>query len=304
MPAARASRPPPTGLGALRRIGAVSDLLFLYECATREVVQLKGIAARLGLTVQAASHTFRGLARRGLVEFRDGRYRPTVRGVDELHSSLGSVRDDLATRIDRLHIVRTTRAIAGAPIAAGASVVLALEDGLLTARPSTTGASQGRANRSARRGDLVEVTDLKGIVPLEHGRLGVVAVPLDRCDDASLVPALARTLRRRGNALLAAHGLEPYHLVRRAMPYRPVVRLGIVPTVREATALGLDCTVVVLDRDVPRLFEQMADSGPIPFDFLTVRPPARRRRAARGPKTGELAEDGVRAPHDPGPRVA
>ncbi|MGB6443136.1 MAG: hypothetical protein WBF81_07555, partial [Thermoplasmata archaeon] len=66
---ARSARPPPSdGLAGLRRGGAVTELLFLYECTTLEPTQLRPIADRLGLTVQAASHSFRSLARRGLVE--------------------------------------------------------------------------------------------------------------------------------------------------------------------------------------------------------------------------------------------
>ena len=84
------------------------------------------IADRLGLSVQAASHTFRGLARRGLAELKEGRYRPTVAGVDWLHSALGTVRDDLSERLDRLPIVRTTRAIAASNLAAGSKVGLSI----------------------------------------------------------------------------------------------------------------------------------------------------------------------------------
>ncbi|MCI4321195.1 MAG: ArsR family transcriptional regulator, partial [Thermoplasmata archaeon] len=65
------------GLGALRRRGAVTELLFLYDLTTRDVPNLRGIAERLGVTVQAVSHSFRQLRRRGLVEMRRGLYRPT-----------------------------------------------------------------------------------------------------------------------------------------------------------------------------------------------------------------------------------
>ncbi|EQD48967.1 transcriptional regulator, MarR family, partial [mine drainage metagenome] len=148
------------GLAALRRLGAVSDLLFLYEAETRSIPHLREIADRLGLSVQAASHSFRSLRRRGLAEFRDGRYRPTVRGVDWLHAALGGVRDDLAERLDRLHIVRTTRAIAGAPVAQGEIVSLEIVDGILTARPGAGAGSRGRAQDPAGAGELVEVGEL------------------------------------------------------------------------------------------------------------------------------------------------
>src|SRR5579862_5778797 len=112
------------GLPDLRRRGAVTELLFLFECVTREPTQLRPIAEELGLTVQAASHSFRQLAARGLAEVREGRYRATVAGVAWLQAALGLLREDVAGRLARLDIVRSTRAIAAARIAAGAVVSL------------------------------------------------------------------------------------------------------------------------------------------------------------------------------------
>ncbi|HTW56149.1 MAG TPA: hypothetical protein VMG36_06905 [Thermoplasmata archaeon] len=271
----------PRGLGALRRLGTVSDLLFLYECDTREITQLKAVADRLGLSVQAASHTFRGLRRRGLVEIRGGRYLPTVVGVEWLHRALGDLQTDLAERLDRLHIVRATRALAGAAVTAGAPVVLTLEDGVLVARPGDRGPSRGVARTAAARGALVEVDDLEGIVPLRRGTLRMILLPSDAIGAGGVATGLARALDAAPYGLLAAQGLESYHLVGRAAPGRPVLRFGIVAAVEEATRLGIDCTVVVLDREVPRLLNQFEGTSPPPIEFSTVRPGPRSRAGRR-----------------------
>jgi putative transcriptional regulator len=269
------------GLSTLRRSGAVSDLLFLYECETRDVGQLRTVAERLGLSVQAASHTFRSLSRRGLVELRDGRYLPTVRGVDWLHSALGGVRDDLAERLDRLHIVRLTRAVATGPIEKGEMVALEIHGGTLTARAGPGRGSRGRAHSHAARGDLVEVGELEGIVPLPHGRLTVVAVPADRRLDADLAPAMRKALARRSEGLLMGFGLEAGHLLAKACPDRPVIRFGVAAAILEATRLGVDCTLVVVDRELPRVFEQLAGTDVPPIDFLALGR-ERRRRSSPG----------------------
>ena len=271
------------GLSTLRRLGAVSDLLFLYEAETRELGQLRAVAERLGLSVQAASHTFRSLRRRGLAEYREGRYRPTVRGVDWLHSALGGVRDDLAERLDRLHIVRTTRAVATAPIESGDAVTLEIVDGSLTARPGAGTGSRGRAHSSARGGDLVEVGELEGIVPLPVGHLRVLAVPADRLSMPGTPGAVRHAVTSAPTSLLLAFGLEAYHLVQRALPTRPFVRFGVAAAIAEATRLGVDCTLVVVDRDLPRVFEQLEGPDVPPLDFLPlgVEGPARRRGRRR-----------------------
>ncbi len=270
MPSAGAEPARARGLRALRRGGAVSDLLFLYECAVREVAQLRSVAEALGLTVQAASHTFRGLSRRGLVELVNGRYRPTVAGVDFLHSTLGDVQTDLSLRLERLHIVRTTRAVARGAIRKGAGVVLGLEDGTLVARPGRVGPSRGVARTAARAGGLVEVERLEGIVPLHPVRVRVLIVPESSLEAGATVRAVTTELARFRRGLLAAHGLEVHHLVERAAPGRNVVRFGIAGAIEEASSLGVACTIVVLDRDVPELLTRFDASRPPAFDLVRL----------------------------------
>jgi len=267
-PRARADRH--RGLATLRRLGAVSDLLFLFETEAHPISQLREAAERLGVSVQAASHTFRSLRGRGLVEIRGGLYRPTVRGVDWLHGALGSVRDDLAERLDRLHIVRTTRAIAAAPLRSGEAVALEIVDGRLTARHGPGRGSRGRARSAARAGEIVEVGELAGIVPLPLGHLWVAAVPADRLGDPSLRRDLARAVAAAPPGLLFAFGLEADHLLARVLPRRPRIRFGVAAAIAEATRLGVDCTLVSVDRELPRVFEALRGPDVPPLEFLPI----------------------------------
>jgi predicted transcriptional regulator len=280
-------RPAVEGLGALRKAGTVSDLLFLCECETRIVTGLRPLAARLGLSVQAASHTYRGLARRGFVELRAGRYRATVPGIDWLHSALGSVRDDLAQRLDELHIVRTTPAIADGPIAAGARVSLVLRDGLLTASEEPGAGSRGTARSGGLTGEIVEVGDLQGIVPLPFGPLRVVTFARGG-DRAPLRSALRRALSARPDDRVFTFGLEAHQLLAGGPSGGTVAgRFGVPAAVREATRLGVACTVVASDRDVVEFCRQVEGPDPPPTTFLSLggggrigRRPARTRRQA------------------------
>jgi putative transcriptional regulator len=265
-----ARRPPPTGLAEFRRSGAVTELLFLYECTTRDIGQLRSVAAAMGTTVQATSHTFRSLARRGLAELRNGRYRPTVAGVAWMHSALGAAEEDLKERLERLHIVRTTYAVAAGPVAEGAPVQLSVVDGTLSARGGASGGSRGVARHRAGTGELVEVTDLEGIVPLRRGTVRVVVLPSERLRDPTLGTALARLVRASGPGLLAAHGPVAFHTLSRAVRDRAVVRFGVAGAVAEATPLGVDCTVVALDRDLPRLLNQLDGPQTPPVEFVSL----------------------------------
>lgn len=261
----------PGGLNALRRGGGASELLFLYECTTREVVQLRAIAEALGLSVQAVSHTYRALSRRGLVQAQGGRYRPTVAGVDYLHARLVELEADLADRLERLHIVRATRALARGAIRAGEPVVLSVEDGWLVASAGTSGASRGQARSAARAGELVEVERLSGIVPLRPAPVELLTVRERALVLPGTVSALRSELGGRPGSLLAALGLEAYRLAVEAAPGRPVARFGVASVVEEASSLAVPSTVVVLDRDLPRLLMQFGDSGRRRIEIVPLR---------------------------------
>ena len=266
VPTARRARPLPPGLGDLRRRGAITELLFLYECTTTEPTQLRPIAEKLGLTVQAVSHSYRQLARRGLAEVRDGRYRATVDGVAWLHAALGVLREDAEGRLERLNVVRSTRALALADLAAGATASLELVDGLLSARPGSHGASRGVVRRAARRGELAEIDRLEGILPIQRGRVRVVPIALARLRERAVVARLAALTRPDGPTLLAAQGLEAYHALSRTVD-RSIVRFGVAAACREASQVGVDSIVVVLDEDLPRLLTQFAGNDPPPLEI-------------------------------------
>jgi predicted transcriptional regulator len=273
---ARSTPPPPSeGLAGLRRGGSVTELLFLYECTTLEPTQLRPIADRLGLTVQAASHTYRSLAQRGLVEFRNGRYRPTVRGVAWVHESLGRLGDEVRERLERLHVIRSCRAIALAPLAVGDPVSLELVEGLLSARPGGSGASHGRVSRGGRKGALVEVSELEGIVPLVPAPIRVRTLSESDLADDRLLVRLRTSVSRSTPGVLAAHGLEAFHVLRTATS-RPIVRFAVAAGAREASRLGVPSTVFVLERELPRFLAEFGGSDPPPLEVTPL--PRRRER--------------------------
>ena len=258
------------GLAILRRSGAVTELLFLHECATREVTQLRPIADRLGLTVQAASHIFRQLRRRGLAEVLNDRYRPTVAGIAWLHAAFGSVRDDLDLRLQRLHIIRSTRAVARGLVPAHARVVLEVHRGVLEARVGEKGSSRGMARRAARNGELVEVVDLEGIVPLQPAEIRIITVPDTLALDRQVLQHLRRLVRDSPEGLLAASGIEAYHWLQRAAS-RPVLRYAVAASSIEASKVGVPTTLVVLESDLPRLLAQFDQPQPPPITVRRLR---------------------------------
>lgn len=271
------------GLAELRRSGAVTELLILYECLTTEPTQLRPIARELGLTVQAVSHSYRLLARRGLAKVRDGRYRPTVAGVAWLHESLGRLGDDIRGRLERLHVIRSCRAVALSDLNAGDAVSLELRQGLLSARRGDAGPSRGRVKTSARRGALVEVAELEGIVPLHRATVTIRTLSNAEVHDPSLLSRLRRAFAAAPEGeVLAALGLEAYQAARRATE-RPVIRFAVPAATDEASRLGVPSLVLLLETDLPRFLAEFAGTDPPPLDVRPLGSGSRtsgRRRAA------------------------
>ena len=271
------------GLRELRRSGAVSDLLFLYECATQPVRRLQDVARSMGITVQAISHLYRGLARRNLAEFREGCYRPTVDGVGWLHTHLEALERDMSQRLGQLTIVRSTRALAGARVRAGDSVRLVMQDGLLTAVPGGGSGSQGRVVAGGATGEVIEVRELSGIVQIPPGLITVCTVPRDG-PAAQLEAAARRAIAETEPGWIGAQGLEAFVLLRQVSAV-PVRRFGLAAAAQESSLLGVPCLLFVSEGELPRLLGPFSDPQSAP---LTVRPleptprrvgptPARRR---------------------------
>jgi predicted transcriptional regulator len=248
----------------------MTELLFLYECTTLEPPQLRPIAERLGLTVQAASHAYRLLAKKGLVEIRDGRYRPTVRGVAWLHETLDGIRSDVQERLDHLHVIRSCRAVALADLSPGEVVSLELVDGLLSARAGPGGPSRGRVAAGARRGALVEVTDLEGIVPLAPARVVIRTISALDLADPRLPARLGRLAASDPNGLLAAYGLEAAQSFRSVDLDVPLTRFAVGAAAREASSLGVPSTIVVLEESLPDLLAEFAAPNAPPLEMMPL----------------------------------
>jgi predicted transcriptional regulator len=275
------AREHPDDLISLRRAGKIPELLFLFECTTLEPTQLRPIAERLGVTVQAASHTYRLLRRKGMAESRDGRYRPTVRGVAWLHESLNQLSEGVQSRLDRLNIIRTCRAVALTDFHAGDRASLELRNGLLSARYGGMGASHGRVVTGAKKGALVELSELEGIVPLSAAPITIRTISEADLNDSRLPDRLRRAIPPTFTGVVGAHGLEAYLVLRSAVE-SVITRFAVAAACREASQIGVPSIVLVLEADLPRFLGEF--SGPIPPP-LTVLPLAHLRRRSEG-RTG------------------
>ncbi len=261
----------PQGLLALMKPGRLTELLFLLELSTNPSGRLRPIANRLGVSVQTISLLHRKFRKEGKVAVVEGRYRTTPAGVAELHGLISAIRADLDARMTELQLVRECRAIAAATIHRADPVVLFMDAGDLYARPGTDGPSRGTAAQGARRGQLVQVEQLEGVLPLPPAGVLCLVLPTRRTASSDLrVGRLRRALGSGNGRLLAAEGLEAVHALRHAST-RPFVRFGVAAAAREASLLGVPVVVVVSDSHLRALLHRLAEPYPsVPVEVRTL----------------------------------
>jgi predicted transcriptional regulator len=162
---------------ALRDRTQTTRILILAHLESHPAATLSGVAEALGITVQAVSAHAKQMARLGWMAQSDGAYVPTPKGLQALHEGVRQLRDAVTRLAAPLDVIQVTSAVAATAIRAGEEVGLFMAEGDLEARPAANAPSRGRAANDAKPGGEAIITDLKGIVKLDPGRLTVVSVP-------------------------------------------------------------------------------------------------------------------------------
>jgi predicted transcriptional regulator len=158
--------------------GLSTRLQLLLEIHNHRHGRLQPLADRLGVTVQNVSMALKRLGKEGLVENRDGDWRPTQRGTDALHGSFRDLQRFVEDAMTNLRLIDECVAQADAPIKSGDRVGLYMRDGRLCAAPRVYATSQGRARERAATGDAVRIGDLRGIVALRPAPITFVGHPV------------------------------------------------------------------------------------------------------------------------------
>jgi len=220
-------------------------------------IQQKSIAAGIGVTPQAVSEYVAELTRDGLLEAPGrSRYRVTKEGVNwiirlsrELEGYCGQV-NQAVTRMS------VFAALADADLAAGQTVGLVMCDGLLCARRDASVGAIGVTTGAATAGTEVGIADLSGIVTLEPGSVTLARIPtVDRGGSAAVNHKKLAT-DARGQAMIAAIGLEALVALRRA-GITPAYFYGVTGAVIEAAQAGLNPFVACVADQVTALAQRL-----------------------------------------------
>ncbi|NPA75494.1 MAG: ArsR family transcriptional regulator [Euryarchaeota archaeon] len=155
----------------LRDKSSITKTLILLELIQGKK-KLKEIAKNIDITVQGVSEYLKSLEREGLV--KDGEI--TLKGWEFLDHAISEMGDFVHSAQYIINRVNVTEAIAGENIKKGERVGLVMENGYLHAYHRES-SSTGLAINSAKKGEDVGITDLRGILTLEYGKIVVYSLP-------------------------------------------------------------------------------------------------------------------------------
>lgn len=240
-----------------------SRFQILVEIAAHQPnLRQKEVAKRLGVTPQAISEYIKELVADGLVT-TDGRmrYRITKEGVEWLLESAGELKRYARVVMEEIvSHVSVWSAIADQDLDEGERVSLQMRDGLLYAGRRADLEASGVTIASAFAGEDVGVSDLRGLISLEEGRVIVCKVPRAQLGGSRRVDIAALTDVLKGAGMVGALGIEALVALRKAGREADVL-FGAKEAAVESAFHGVSSVIVSVDEQVPGLLNRLESEG-------------------------------------------
>lgn len=219
-------------------------------------IQQREIARRLEVTPQAVSDYISQLIGEELL-VSEGRssYRVTGKGINWVIKELKELNSYSISIQRAVNNISVCAAIAENALDRGQTVGLRMKDGILYASADTGETATGIAASAARSGQDIGVTEIRGIVSLETGRVVILKVPPIEKGGSEKVDydTLGRRIRESG--IVISIGLESYAALTRAGA--GFYRYGSVEAAVEAAKCGLNPLVVCVENETSGLVARL-----------------------------------------------
>ena len=240
-----------------------SRFQILVEIAAHQPnLRQKEVALKLGVTPQAISEYIKELVADGLVT-TDGRmrYSITKEGVEWLLESAAELKRYARVVMEEIisHVSVWT-ALAEADLAEGERVSLQMRSGLLYAGRKEAVEASGVVISAARAGEDVGVSDLRGLIALEEGKITVCKVPRVQSGGSRKVNLQILAAQLTGDRMVGCLGIEALAAIRKAGA-EPDVIFGAKESAVEAAYHGISSLVVSVDEQIPSLLDRLESEG-------------------------------------------
>jgi putative transcriptional regulator len=253
----------------LQNKNLTSRFQILVEIAsTQPNVQQRNIARNLGITPQAVSEYIRQLSADGMVATQGrSRHSVTPKGIDWMIRQLNEVKEYFISVERIIWNIRITAAMADSDIKNGQTVGLVMRQGLLLAVEKPGNNATGLAVTDARKGDVVGITEIHGIIQMEKGEVAIIEVPgIQKGKTQSLNLEKVRKIIN-GRQPVAYLGLEALAVLN-SLNIKPDIYYAGDKAVIEAVRKGVSPVLVCVDEQLTVLINQLTDNS-IPYRTYT-----------------------------------
>ena len=251
----------------LRDVREGTKLLLLLEVTRHRHTRLKGLAEKLDVTIAAVSEYVKGMEEEGLIHRVGSEYRATKKGVEFLQERFRQLRTFVESSAREMAIIDQTVALAAEDVAEGERVGLFMEKGTLVVRRKSS-PSTGVAATAAKRGDVVWIRDLEGIVELRPGKISIARLSANARADRgrrllrAVRPDVVAVLDLRAKALAAKLGMDT------------TIEFAAVPASIEAAVRGLNVMLVCPEDRVTEVVAAIEEANArsedkIPYETLS-----------------------------------
>jgi putative transcriptional regulator len=240
-----------------------SRFQILVEIAAHQPnLRQKEVAESLGVTPQAISEYIKELVADGLVT-TDGRmrYSITKEGVEWLLESAAELKRYARVVMEEIisHVSVWT-ALAETDLVEGERVSLEMKCGLLYADKKEGVEASGVVIGDAKMGDDVGVSDLRGLISLDEGRITLCKVPRVQMGGSRKVDLNLLERELIGKKMVGCLGIEALVALRK-VGREPDVIFGAKEFAVEAAYHGISSLIVSVDEQIPGLLTRLESEG-------------------------------------------
>ncbi len=240
-----------------------SRFQILVEIAAHQPnLRQKEVAEHLGVTTQAISDYVRELVADGLVT-TDGRtrYSVTKEGVELLLEGAAELKRYARMIMEEvIEHVSVWTALAEIDLVEGERVSLEMRGGLLYANKKEGIEATGVTISNAPAGEDIGISDLKGLISLDKGKIVVCKVPRVQAGGSRNIKSELLKSKISEGKMVCALGIEALVALRK-MDRNPDAMFGAKEAVVEAAHHGISSVIVSVDEQIPNLLDRLESEG-------------------------------------------